>query len=49
MEIEPVGDVKLTDIADIEMTDNSSEMYAKVNGNSGIFAKLPKTEYGLDS
>jgi len=42
MEIEPVGDVKLTDIADIEMTDNSSEMYAKVNGNSGILLSFQK-------
>ncbi|NLW12191.1 MAG: MMPL family transporter [Clostridiaceae bacterium] len=42
MEIEPVGDVKLTDIANIEITDNSDEMYAKVNGNTGILISFQK-------
>jgi HAE1 family hydrophobic/amphiphilic exporter-1 len=42
LNIEPVGDIKLADIASVEMTDNASEMYAKVNGNDGIVLSFQK-------
>lgn len=37
-----VGDITLKDVADIEMTDNSGEMYAKINGNDGILLSFQK-------
>lgn len=37
-----VGDIALKDVADIEMTDNSGEMYAKINGNDGILLSFQK-------
>ncbi|HHU48543.1 MAG: efflux RND transporter permease subunit [Caldicoprobacterales bacterium] len=40
--IDPVGDIRLNDIADIELTDNTSEMYTKVNGNAGILLTFQK-------
>lgn len=40
--IDPIGDIRLSDIASIEMTDNSEEMYAKVNGNDGIVLSFQK-------
>jgi HAE1 family hydrophobic/amphiphilic exporter-1 len=40
--IDPVGDIRLSDIADIELTDNASEMYTKVNGNVGIILMFQK-------
>ncbi len=40
--IEPVGDIRLSDIADIEMADNSSEIYSKVNGNPGVILMFQK-------
>jgi len=40
--IEPVGDIRLSDIADIKLADNASEMYAKINGNPGIILMFQK-------
>lgn len=37
-----VGDITLKDVADIEKTDNSGEMYAKINGNDGILLSFQK-------
>lgn len=37
-----IGIVTLEDIATLENTDNSSEMYAKINGNDGIMFVLQK-------
>ncbi|MBN1892153.1 MAG: efflux RND transporter permease subunit [Clostridiales bacterium] len=42
MNIDPVGDIRLSDIATLEMTDNSSDMYAKVNGNDGVLLVFQK-------
>ena len=42
LNIDPVGDIRLSDIADIEMADNASEMYTKVNGNVGIILMFQK-------
>lgn len=39
---EPLGDIRLKDIADIEFTDNTAEMYTKVNGNAGILLTFQK-------
>lgn len=38
-----VGDVKLCDVADIEITDNSADLYAKLNGNDGTILTIQKT------
>lgn len=37
-----IGAVTLSDVADIEMTDNRDEMYAKINGNDGILLTFQK-------
>lgn len=37
-----MGDITLKDVADIEKTDNSGEMYAKINGNDGILLSFQK-------
>ncbi len=42
LNIDPVGDIRLSDIATLEMTDNASEMYAKVNGNDGVILVFQK-------
>ena len=40
--IEGLESVTLNDLADIEFTDNSNEVYAKVNGNNGIILTFQK-------
>ncbi|MEG0616817.1 MAG: efflux RND transporter permease subunit [Oscillospiraceae bacterium] len=42
MDIDGVGDVRLSDVADIEMTDNSKDSYAKINGNDGVVFTIQK-------
>jgi multidrug efflux pump subunit AcrB len=42
LSMDPIGDIRLNDIADIEFTDNTSEMYTKVNGNVGILLTFQK-------
>jgi multidrug efflux pump subunit AcrB len=42
MNIEPIGDIRLSDIANISVTDNSSKMYTKVNGNDGVLLTFQK-------
>ena len=42
MNIDPVGDIRLSDIASLELTDNASEMYSKVNGNDGVILIFQK-------
>ena len=37
-----IGKIKLKDVADIAMGNNSSEMYSKVNGNDGILVSIQK-------
>ena len=41
-DIEGLENITLNDLADIEFTDNSNEIYAKVNGNNGIVLTLQK-------
>lgn len=40
--IDPVGDIRLSDIGDIKLVDNASELYAKVNGNDGVILTFQK-------
>ena len=42
MHLDGIEPIRLCDIADISMTDNASEVYAKVNGNPGIMLTLEK-------
>lgn len=37
-----IGEIKLTDVAEVEMADNSNEIYAKINGNDGIMLSMQK-------
>ncbi|UEL46084.1 efflux RND transporter permease subunit [Terrisporobacter hibernicus] len=38
-----VGDVHLKDIANVKMSDNSSDSYTNVNGNAGVILSFQKT------
>ena len=42
MDVDGVGDVRLSDVADIALTDNAGESYAKVNGNDGVLLSFQK-------
>ncbi|WP_337574950.1 efflux RND transporter permease subunit [Fournierella sp.] len=42
MHIDGVGDIRLKDVADIAMTDNSAESYARVDGNSAVVLTIQK-------
>lgn len=42
MHIDGLKPVKLSDVADVVVTDNSSEVYAKINGNAGIMFTIQK-------
>lgn len=41
-EIEGLENITLNDLADIEMSNNASEIYAKVNGNDGVVLTFQK-------
>ncbi len=41
-DIDGVGEVKLSDIATVEFTDNSKTSYAKVNGNNSVILSFQK-------
>lgn len=42
MDVDGVGDVRLSDVADTALTDNAGESYAKVNGNDGVVLSFQK-------
>lgn len=42
MGIEDVEPIRLSDVADVFTTDNSDEVYAKINGNPGIIMTMQK-------
>ena len=42
MGIDGLEAIRLSDVADIEYTDNSGETYASVNGNRGVILSFPK-------
>ena len=37
-----VGDIRLSDVADVALTDNAGESYARINGNDGIVLSFSK-------
>ena len=37
-----IGEVKLSDIATVEIDDNSDSLYTKINGNDGIMFSIQK-------
>lgn len=41
--IDDIGDVKLSDVADINIVDNSADSYGKVNGNDAILLSISKS------
>ena len=41
--LDGIGDVRLSDVADITMLDNSGETYAKMNGNDGVILSVMKS------
>lgn len=43
MSMDGIGDVRLSDVADITMLDNSGETYAKMNGNDGVILSVMKS------
>lgn len=47
MDVDGVGDVRLSDVADIALTDNAGESYAKVNGQRRRGAVVPEAEHGV--
>ena len=42
MDVDGVGDIRLSDVAAIEQTDNAGDAYAKVNGNEGVVLSFQK-------
>ena len=42
MEVADIGSVYLYDVADIQLSDNSGEYYARVNGNPGLIISMSK-------
>lgn len=41
-EISGVGDVRLRDVATVQITDNAADSYAKINGNPGVILSFQK-------
>ena len=42
VDMDGVGDVRLSDVADINVVDNSDELYAKINGEDGVLVTFTK-------
>lgn len=42
LKIDGVGPIKLTDVADVIVTDNAEDIYAKINGNNGVILSFTK-------
>lgn len=42
VDMEEISPIRLSDIADVEETDNSAETYAKLNGENGIMLQIQK-------
>ncbi|MEG1871135.1 MAG: efflux RND transporter permease subunit, partial [Peptostreptococcaceae bacterium] len=42
IDVEGIGEIRLKEVAKVEMIDNSDEMYAKINGNDGIILTFQK-------
>ncbi len=41
--IDDIGDIKLSDVADINIVDNSADSYGKVNGNDAVLLSISKS------
>lgn len=41
--IDDIGDIKLSDVADINVVDNSADSYGKVNGNDAVLLSISKS------
>lgn len=41
--IDDIGDVRLSDVADVTMIDNSDESYGRVNGNDAVLLSISKS------
>ena len=42
-DMEGIGEVRVCDIADVRITDNSEESYAKINGNDAVILNITKS------
>ena len=42
-EMDGIGEVRIHDIADVRITDNSEESYAKINGNDAVILNITKS------
>ncbi|WP_367924376.1 efflux RND transporter permease subunit [uncultured Ruthenibacterium sp.] len=42
LDVDGIGDVRLSDVANVELTDNAGDSYAKVNGNDGVVLSFQK-------
>ncbi|MBD5101106.1 MAG: MMPL family transporter, partial [Subdoligranulum sp.] len=42
LDADDIGDIYLSDVADIAVTDNAAESYARVNGNDGVVLSFQK-------
>ena len=43
IDIDGVGDVRLSDVADVVITDNAQDSYARVNGNQAVILSVSKS------
>lgn len=44
-----IGDIRLSDIAEVRLADNSDELYAKINGNDGVLLTVQKSSVASTS
>ena len=44
-----VGQIRLSDIADVRLADNAGELYAKINGNDGVLLTVQKSSVASTS
>lgn len=44
-----VGQIRLSDIADVRLADNAEELYAKINGNDGVLLAVQKSSVASTS
>ena len=42
LSVEGLGEIKIKDVANVDVTDNSESMYAKINGNDGVILSFQK-------
>ena len=42
-DLDGIGEVRISDIADVRITDNSKDSYAKINGNPAVILNLTKS------